>query len=145
MKLLIRSAVPPSVTNISSLVGGVAAVEQGGLGSPCGVIRKVSTSGASSRRSPVGVISVRLAKRRAAVDREVGGDPAAERVADEVDAVEPERVEEAVVVQDEVVEAVEPVGQRRGAEAGCSGAMTSWWADSSRNGNQMRVRPPPCR
>ena len=50
-------------------------------------------------------------------DRELGCDPAAEREADEVDAVELERVEEVAVVQDEIVEAVEPLRKLRVPEA----------------------------
>ena len=50
-------------------------------------------------------------------DREVGCDPAAEREADEVDAVELEHVEEVAVVEHEVVEAVEPLRELGVAEA----------------------------
>ncbi len=47
-----------------------------------------------------------------------GSDPAAEREADQVDLVEGEGVQQVAVVQHQVVEALDPVRQRRAAEAG---------------------------
>jgi hypothetical protein len=49
-------------------------------------------------------------------DRVVGRDPAAEAEADQVGPIDLERVEQIVVVEDQIVEALEPVGHRRIAE-----------------------------
>ena len=55
------------------------------------------------------------------VDRDIRGDPASDREADEVEAVETQRVGEVSVVEDEIVEAHAPLGRLGLAEAGMLG------------------------
>ena len=78
---------------------------------------KVSGRGTSSRSRPAAPARVRLLSRESIAHRHLQGDPAAERLADEMDfrkAEPPQRVE---IIVRQVVNIIEPLGILRGAEA----------------------------
>ena len=105
----------------AALVGSLNIV----VNSVSGSIAKKSPIGLPGIRSPIGSDQREALEPPRVEDGELRRDPAAERVADHVHALELERIEQRVVVDHEVVEAVEPLGHLGLAETGMLGAIRS--------------------
>jgi hypothetical protein len=67
---------------------------------------------------PAGAASTMRSTRAGVNEGQRGGDPAAERRADDRHPLDAQRVEQVHIVEDEIVDAVEPIGALAVAEAG---------------------------
>ena len=85
---------------------------------------KMSPIGSPGTNSPQAPIRPRRAHPFGVAHRQLGGDPAADAVADQIEALQPQRVEDFEIMEDDIVDAVAFGELVAPAQPGWAGAIT---------------------